>query len=240
VTGAALPKDWHAGVIKIGGRLYIQFKEHGRWKQRRTGLLADPANEVRARALASELERQIKAEEGLHAIASGMTLRAYAKEWLSHRTGTSAVDDRQRLEQHVLPVLGHRYLGAITTPMIRDLVRALKKKPSRKGDLLAPRTVLNIYGALHGLFASAVEDGKIAANPCKLTGKTLPAKRDKDPTWRDDAIFTLDEVLTPPPASSSRDRRVFYALMFLGCMRFGEASEQRWKDYDHASSPAAS
>jgi hypothetical protein len=87
--------------------------------------------------------------------------------------------------------------------MVRDLVRALKKKPSRKGGKLAPRTVLNIYGALQTLFATAVEDGKVAVNPCKLTGKTLPVKRDKDPTFRDDAIFELPEVLPSSPASSS-------------------------------------
>jgi hypothetical protein len=79
--------------------------------------------------------------------------------------------------------------------MIRDLVLALRKKPSRKGGKLAPRTILNIYGALQTLFATAVEDGKVAVNPCKLTGKTLPVKRDKDPTWRDGAIFELAEVL---------------------------------------------
>lgn len=241
MTGELLPKDWHAAPIAIKGRLYIQFKEGGRWKQKRTGLTDTPEHLIEARAWAAETERVIKAREGLTAVAHGSgakTLRAYAKTWLAGREGTSAVDDAQRLNQYVLPILGDLPLGAISRPMVKALVKGLRKKPSRKGGLLAPRTIHNIYGVLQSLCADAMNDGLIPYTPCTLRGRDLPQKRDKDPTFRDESLFPLPEVLQIVGNEIVPwDRRVFYAIMFLGCARFGEASELRWKDYDATLRP---
>ena len=61
---------------------------------------------------------------------------------------------------------------------------------------------------------------------------------DKDPNWRHTAIFTRDEeeqVLSDERIPE--DRRAFYALLFLGALRFGEAAARRWRDYDPEASP---
>ena len=61
----------------------------------------------------------------------------------------------------------------------------------------------------------------------------MPSAKDKNPEWRDTAVFTLAEV---SPLIYDRpfpqDRRVCYALHFLGCCRFGEAAAARCRLYE--------
>ncbi len=99
---------------------------------------------------------------------------------------------------------------------------------------MAPRTVRSAYGCLASLFQAAVMQELIQFSPCVLRTRRreLPAVRDKDPAWRDTAIFTPEEVrLLVLDERVPLDRRVFHALMFLGCARFGEAAFLRWKHY---------
>jgi hypothetical protein len=44
------------------------------------------------------------------------------------------------------------------------------------------------------MFEDAVADELIASNPCAVKRGGLPAKIDKDPTWRSGAVFTREEV----------------------------------------------
>lgn len=80
---------------------------------------------------------------------------------------------------------------------MRTLVRSLKKKVGQGGDKLAPRTVRHVYGVLHRMFEDAVADELIASNPCAIKRGELPAKIDKDPTWRSRAVFAREEVERP-------------------------------------------
>lgn len=239
MTGATLPKDWHARVQLIGSTLYVEFKRDGKWKQKTTGLADTPENRERAEIRAKEIERALKAEDGLHAATGGgKTLRSYSEEWIKARRGSSAVDDEQRLNDHVLPVLGNKPFREVTAGDVRKLVAALEEKDSRKGGKLAPKTIRNVYGVLQAMCTDAVIDGVLPASPCVLRAQHMPAVRDKDPGWRDTAIFTLAEVLQiVSDERIPQDRRVFYALLFLGCTRFGEAAELRWSDYDATAKP---
>ena len=63
-------------------------------------------------------------------------------------------------------------------------------------------------------------------------------RKHKDPTWRMKAVFNEDEVETL--ISDDRipqDRRALYALIFLGCLRSGEASARKWADWDQTREP---
>ncbi|MBV8761509.1 MAG: site-specific integrase [Deltaproteobacteria bacterium] len=134
---------------------------------------------------------------------------------------------------------------------IREFVEKLKvtkkKRQVRRdgsltgeeGETIAPRTVLHIYGTLRSMLNDAVADEVIPSSPCILKDK-LPEKKDKDRTWRRTAVFTRDEVQTiisADPQHIPEDRRVMYAIMFLGAMRFGEAAAVTWRDYDAAATP---
>src|SRR5437899_257583 len=75
-------------------------------------------------------------------------------------------------------------------------------------------------------------------NPCVLKRGELPKKIDKDPTWRQGAIFTKNEV--EAAISDDRipmDRRVLYALLLLAGLRFGEAAALRWRSYQSTIRP---
>ncbi|HEX7942890.1 MAG TPA: hypothetical protein VF488_13850, partial [Gemmatimonadaceae bacterium] len=95
----------------------------------------------------------------------------------------------------------------------------------------------HVYGTLRAMLNDAVAHELIPSSPCVLNDE-LPAKRDKDRTWRRTAVFTRDEVEAIISAESTPDdRRVLASLMFLGAMRFGEAAALTWRDYDPTCAP---
>jgi len=121
---------------------------------------------------------------------------------------------------------------------VRDMVRALRVKISSRGTPLAPRTVRHVYGTLHTMLREAVVDELLPANPCVLKRGDLPGKLDKDPSWREGAIFTRDEA--EQLISDSRipeDRRVLNAVELLGGLRPGETAALRWRHYDPTQEP---
>ncbi|HEX3475309.1 MAG TPA: tyrosine-type recombinase/integrase [Kofleriaceae bacterium] len=159
-------------------------------------------------------------------------------------------DDRGRLYNHILPALGDVVLAELRPRQIRDFVKALagkRKLGNRRKDgtrvateeLIAPRTVRHVYATLRAMLNDALADELITTNPCVLKDE-LPAKVDKDRSWRRTAVFTRDEVqaiISAPADAIPEDRLMLYALEFLGAMRFGEAAALTWRDYDPASSP---
>lgn len=200
-----------------------------------------------AQALLALRNREVKdgtwrpAAEGS---ARGLTLQAYALEWLARREefGVRGVrDEAQRLRDYVLPVLGDRPLTEIRRAEVKDLIGSLQGRVSKRtGRPLAPRVVIHIYGVLRTLYADAVADDKVVASPCTLRVKRgeLPKKKDANPRFRSEAIFARDEVemlisdeRVPP------QRRMLYALTFFGGMRIGEAVARKWRDYDPRARP---
>jgi integrase len=78
----------------------------------------------------------------------------------------------------------------------------------------------------------------IEQSPCVLDERQLGPVTDKDPEWRDAAVFTHEEVETiisdgqiPP------DRQMVYALELLAGVRPGEGAALRWRHYDPAVRP---
>jgi len=145
------------------------------------------------------------------------------------------------MKNHILPTLGSHRLEDMKRRDIVNLVTMLQGKISAAtGRCLAPRTIHNVYGTLHALFADAVAEEAIAVSPCTLRVKRgeLPKKVDSDPKWRGSALYTRDEVeqLISTP-KIPEDRRVFYALLLLTGLRSGEAIGLRWRDYDQTVIP---
>lgn len=235
-----MAKDWNGSIFARKGRLYLYFRQEGKWVERAAGVTDTPEGRAEAEALLEQIREKLKAQTAIRTSVGGdLTLKKYALSWLDGREdNTSNVDDRQRLEDHVFPVLGESLLGDVRAGDVKRLVDALRKKQSARGETLAPRTIRNVYAALSGMFRDAVLDEKIAASPCILRGRHLPQARDSDPEWRDTAIFELAEVaLLVRDERIPEDRRVLYALEFLGCTRFGEASAIRWRSYEPGIKP---
>lgn len=201
-------------------------------------LKGDPAHRREAERA---LEIIVQQDENIRRTGSErpLTVRRWAEQWVAERRedGLSAADDDEtRLRLHVLPRLGELLLSDVRPLEIRRLFLDLR----RRGGL-APRTILNVYGALRTMFEDAVSEDVIPSNPCRLRRRKrreLPAREDKDPAWRAGAIFTRDEVeLLISHPDVPLYRRVLWALMFLTGERSGEASARRWRDYDARAEP---
>ena len=73
----------------------------------------------------------------------------------------------------------------------------------------------------------------VVATPCALKRHDLAKKIDKDPTIRARATFAREELeALISDDRSPEERRMLYAMMGIGGMRFGEAVARRWRDYE--------
>jgi integrase len=230
------------GTIYARGRkLWMSYRdETGKRQWKSTGFEVGQEND------AERLLEQIEAMVAAGGLVAGdevgpVTLQRYGDHWLKEREADGLAtfkDERTRLRLHVYPELGRMALGEIRPRHVRELIRTLRRKKSAKGEPLAPKSVHNIYGVLHRLLQDAVVDELIDANPCVLKKGDLPPKIDKDPTWRDTAVFARAEVETVISSEIIPwDRRVCYALLFLASVRFGEAAALQWRDWSTEAEP---
>ncbi len=228
-------------VYGRNNKLWIGYKEaDGTRKYSPTKFTV--GQEPKARKLLDAIERRIQAAAEIGDAALGpLTVKRYLARWIEDRRlrkVASAGDDETRLQRHAVPELGALVLAEVRPSHIRSLVRNLKAKVGQGRAQLAPRTVRHVYGVLHRMFEDAVADELIESNPCAIKRGELPAKIDKDPTWRSGAVFTREEV--EQLISDERipeDRRVFYAIAFLGGLRTGEVSALRFRAYDATIKP---
>jgi len=227
-------------VYARGERLWIGYKDpSGKWVYARTDFTV--GHEDKARKVLQAVERQVKAGEAYGEAQLGpVTLERYFERWIAERKRlvASAKDDETRLRRHALPTLGRLALREIRALQVRNLVRALKAKCGPGKDQLAPRTVRHVYATLHRLFEDALAEELIEVNPCTLKRGELPAKVDKDPTWRATAVFTREELTALiSDARIPEHRRVLYAGIFLTGSRIGEWAARRWRDWDTTLQP---
>src|SRR5713101_5946004 len=205
-------------VYGRNNKLWIGYKEaDGTRKYSPTKFTV--GQEPKARKLLDAIERRIQAAATLGEAALGpLTVRRYFERWIEDRRShnvASAGDDETRLRAHALPELAELVLADVRPTHVRALVRNLKARVGSSREQLAPRTVRHVYGVLHRMFEDAVADELIESSPCAIKRGELPAKIDKNPTWRSGAVFTREEV--EQLISDERipeERRALYALLF--------------------------
>jgi integrase len=247
-------KDWKGGLVRRSGQdaIYLRYKDPD-WIQRASPYLwSKPGDEELARKTLNRICRALKERKPFQDAGGAVTVRSFAKKWLESRPGTSSADDGQRLRDHVFPSIGDLPIADVRPKHLLRLIQELKRRRSTRPGMdkdgkparvqtdepLAPRTIRNVYAALRAMFRDATIEELVESTPCILSDSHLPSAKDKDPEWRDTAVFTLAEVATLiyDPAIP-QDRRVCYALYFLGCTRFGEAAAARWRLYEPELEP---
>lgn len=207
---------------------------------------ADTSDKRIAAAYLSRRRRELR--DGTwrpHAIASSgrLLVRSYSERWIAKRKkdGVKTVDkDEQRLRDYILPAIGDKPLDSVRRADMLALVERLQNEPGKKGKPLSPRSIHHVYWLAHNLFADALRAELILRNPCSLEvgPGELPKKRDRDPRWRSQAVFTREEIeLLISDERVPLPRRVFYALTFFSYMRVGEAAGRPWRDYDAQCEP---
>jgi integrase len=170
-----------------------------------------------------------------------LSVAEWGEKWSSERTGRlwNAKHEWRSVELHALPMLvgdrqrfGKMVLAEVRPRHVLQLVRGLRQKG------LAPRSVSNIYGAVHKMFADAIIEELITGTPCVLPKTERPRRVDKNPKWRATAIFTRDEAITLMSSEKLPElHRVLYAFGFLTGAREGELAARTWADYDAETEP---
>jgi integrase len=217
-----------ASVFWKNSQFYARLKGEkvpGKWGNAPTG----ETERAKAEKFAELAQAAIDKRNKVRKVGSD-ALREYVRGWLVKRQEADQdwKKDRGRLNKHVLPVLGDLALSEITTALIADLVHDLRFKKR-----LANRTARNVYFVLAAALRDAAIAGKIPTSPCILTETQLGPVIDKDPEWREGAVFTRQEaehLLAEPRIPL--DRRVVIALGLLAGIRPGEGAALRWRHYD--------
>lgn len=172
-----------------------------------------------AEAFASQIEVDKRKGVYVAPAAGRVRLGEYAQAWLDgkHDLKPSTRDRYQRVLNVHLVKKKDVALGDISRAWVRDWVADLSKG-------MAATTVHKVVGTLRQILAMAVEDNRLAANPCD--GVALPSTT----TVEEQRFLTLDQ-LHRLAAAGGDYKPLVYVLGTCG-LRFGEAAELRWRDVD--------
>jgi integrase len=146
----------------------IKKRPSGSWRAR----YRDDAGKEHAKHFDRRVDAQRWLDEQTAAIVTGqyvnpkagrITVREYAATWERSQVGrTRTLEIRDvALRVHILPRLGDLPLSAVSRSDMQGLIKAMQAAGKQ------PRTVLGVYRIAAKLFASAVDDRKIAVSPCR-------------------------------------------------------------------------
>jgi integrase len=116
---------------------------------------------------------------------------------------------------------------------IQNMIDGLAHKDAqrRKGKL-APRTIRHVYGTIAGLFMRAEVEELIRVSPCGGRKIELPPVMDKDPSWREGAVFSRTEVeALIGDERLPLEHRELNGLLFCAGLRFSEIAALTWRDW---------
>lgn len=211
----------------------------GRWHYKS----AKTTDRDAALAMLGELEEEIHKGNRMAELGP-LSVAEWGARWHAARLAQvpklwNAAHEWAAVERHALTAMVEesRRLGRMRLIDVKPrhalaLVRALRSKE------LAPRSVANIWGAVHKLFSDAVVQELLAGNPMVLPDSEYPRRVDSDKTWRKTAVFSrieAEQLITR--ADVKEDHRIVYAMALLGGLREGEVSDRRWRDYDADAEP---
>src|SRR5581483_7356472 len=164
---------------------------------------------------------------------SRTTLASYLLEtWLPAqeqrlRRSTFA-DYRRRIDQHIVPALGHVQLQELDGRHLDRLYATLLATGGHEGRPLSPKTVRNVHVVLRKALADATRKRYVTRNvaldadPPKVPG----------PGEREMAVWTPEELRTFLDGISQHRLAAAYVLAASTGMRRGEVLGVRWSDLD--------
>jgi integrase len=222
----AVPRKRRAmgGVDKLpSGRYRVRVGDSTGGRRISIGTFATKAEAERAYA-------QVVTDQGRGAWVrpddGRVTLVEYAPQWVECRLTSRGEPLRPRvvelyegqLRLHILPVLGAIPIGKLTTARVR----------SWHADLLAhgpgPSTAAKCYRLLRAILTTAVEDGLLAANPCRIKGAGVePA--DERPVPSIAEVYALADAVPPR-------YRALVLMAAFGGLRRGELFGLTRRDID--------
>jgi integrase len=219
-------------TLADGGTVFDAARRLG-GKVRRVRLAAQTKTDAIAelRALQVDYERGDFARSP----ALALTVADLARDWLVHleariehpdprqrRSARTVALYRQRLDAHVVPVLGARPVGDVTVADVRRLLDTLAAKR------LAPGTVTSIVNILSGLLRFAVKNGHAGRNPVRDLDRD-----DRPGTARlsEPRYLSAEEIERLLAGLSDTFRPVALTCALAG-LRISETLGLRWPDID--------
>ena len=218
-----MPETPAGSVFARAGRpnLFVKFKDPaGRWVMRATKFRR--GQEADALAELERLRTPVR------------TVSGWADGWLASRSGLADVaNDRQRYSDHIKPTIGDLVLDEVRPSHLVSIVETLRNAGA------APRTIRNVYSVARAMFRDAVIADRCKASPCVLTHRQLGKVKDADLGWRQEAVFSRDELETlVGDPRLPLIRRVLWGLLGIAGLRDGEACALRWGRL-HGTKPLA-
>ena len=200
----------------------------GRWQARYKGPdgIDRPASQTFDSKTSAErwlivIEAEVIQGEWINPDAGRVLFGKYARDWIEERPGLRPKTVQlygYLLRSHIAPAFGARSLADIKEPHVRRW-----RKNLLDADISAV-TVAKAYRLLKAVFNTAVDDGLIRRNPCRIKG----AGQEKSP---ERPVLTIPEVYALADAVAGRYR----ALVLLGVfssLRWGELAALRPSDID--------
>jgi len=125
--------------------------------------------------------------------AGRITFERYATDWLAAQTfdekSREAVGRRLRL--HAFPHLGDRDLGSVRSSHVQRMVGALSRD-------LAANHVRSVLTYVSAVFAAAVDDERIAKNPCRAASVKAPrGEAQRIVPWPAERVAAVQDALPP-------------------------------------------
>lgn len=200
----------------------------GRWqirypdpvtKQVRTGERTYPGK-TDAEVALSAIEGDIIRGRWTDPEAGKVNFGEYANAWFREREYAATTRGRNGgvLRLHILPKLGGLAVAEISTPRVRrwraELLEASVGEP----------TVVKAYQILRAILNTAVDDGLIQRNPCRIKGAGVTRTPERP-------VLTVEEVYAVADAIEGRYRVLVLLAAFTG-LRFGELAALQRRDVD--------
>lgn len=167
--------------------------------------------------------------------SSSDTFAAFADKVLAKRIAlgvkTAEKDEGGIIRNHLSPEFGSERL--------QDIASSFKRIEQGFARIAAKdiggSTVRNIYLVFRTIMRFAVKQGVIIAMPPDLSvrdGELPPIIERRPEGWREEALFTIDEIAKLLAAESIEPQyRVMYCVYFLTGSRFAEVTKVRVRDY---------
>lgn len=221
---AAMERTRHPGIYKRGERYVVVWRHRG--KQHKSF----------HRTLAEAREAKGQRQAGDSKPATRATLEDYARAWIDGYQGRTSRgfteqargDYRRSLEVYVFPFFAGWRMADVEPPDARRFVRSLEEKG------LAPASVKKNLRPLSAMFATAMEDGELRANP--FAGLRVNGRRGESEEEAEAKALTADQLARLLAAAPERWRLVFHLLAKSG-LRISEALGLEWSDVVFGARP---
>jgi integrase len=150
----------------------------------------------------------------------------YASDWIRDRVLKPRTAELYRglLANHLEQSFGNLNVSSIREPNVRRWRKERLDSGRDASPPFGPVTVAKTYRLLHSILATAVDDGLIRRNPCRIKG----AGQEDSPERPVVPLATLVELLDHVPARY----RALLLLATFASLRFGELAALRRGDID--------